>query len=50
MPTPVLSIRSLAVTFPGSDAPVRAVRGVDLDVHEGEVLVIVGESGSVEGV
>ena len=50
MPTPVLSIRSLAVTFPGSDAPVRAVRGVDLDVHEGEVLGIVGESGSGKSV
>ncbi|WP_144183697.1 ABC transporter ATP-binding protein [Elioraea rosea] len=50
MPEPVLSIRSLAVTFPGADAPLRAVRGVDLDVHEGEVLGIVGESGSGKSV
>ena len=41
-----LTIRDLVVEYrnPGR-APVRAVRGVDLDVLEGETLGIVGESG-----
>jgi peptide/nickel transport system ATP-binding protein len=47
---PVLSIRSLAVTFMGAGRPIPAVRGVDLDVFENEVLGIVGESGSGKSV
>ena len=47
---PVLSIRSLTVTFVGSGRPIPAVRGVDLDVFENEVLGIVGESGSGKSV
>jgi peptide/nickel transport system ATP-binding protein len=47
---PVLSIRSLAVTFLGSGQPIPAVRGVDLDVFENEVLGVVGESGSGKSV
>jgi len=50
MPPPVLSIRSLTVTFRGSGPPVPAVRGCDRDVHAGEVLGIVGESGSGKSV
>ncbi len=46
----VLSIRSLAVTFLGSGKPIPAVRGIDLDVFENEVLGIVGESGSGKSV
>nr|WP_279672226.1 ABC transporter ATP-binding protein [Flexivirga meconopsidis] len=38
-------MRDLTVTFGGAH-PVRAVDGVDLDVHPGRVLAIVGESGS----
>ena len=48
--TPVLSIRGLDVTFLGSGKPIHAVRGVDLDVFENEVLGIVGESGSGKSV
>lgn len=43
----LLSARDVAVTFPGrSDAGVRAVRGVDLDVAENEIVALVGQSGS----
>ncbi|MBN9485573.1 MAG: ABC transporter ATP-binding protein, partial [Alphaproteobacteria bacterium] len=43
----VLSVRGLEVAFPGGG---QAVRGVDFDVHAGEVLGIVGESGSGKSV
>ena len=41
----VLSIRGLTTHFFTEDGVVRAVDGVDLDVHRGEVLGLVGESG-----
>ncbi|MBM3597690.1 MAG: ABC transporter ATP-binding protein [Alphaproteobacteria bacterium] len=50
MPDPVLTIRSLSVTFVGPGGIVPAVRGVDLEVHENEVVGIVGESGSGKSV
>ena len=46
MAEPVLAVRGLKVTFPGSAGDVRAVRGVDYELRPGEVLGIVGESGS----
>jgi peptide/nickel transport system ATP-binding protein len=42
---PVLSIRGLHVDFRTDAGSVQAVRGVDLDVAEGGVLGLVGESG-----
>jgi len=42
----LLSIRGLSVTFATKHGPVRAVRGVDLDLRPHEVLGVVGESGS----
>ncbi|MER5493905.1 ABC transporter ATP-binding protein [Streptomyces sp. NPDC002490] len=46
-PEPLLSTRGLGVVFPGRPGapPARAVDGVDLDVHRGEIVALVGESG-----
>jgi peptide/nickel transport system ATP-binding protein len=50
MSDPVLSLRDFAVTFPTLVGDVQAVRGVDIDVHEGELVGVVGESGSGKSV
>jgi oligopeptide/dipeptide ABC transporter ATP-binding protein len=42
---PVLSVRDLEVEFSTYGGVVRAVRGVSYDVHAGETLAVVGESG-----
>jgi len=46
----VLSIRDLRVTFDTPLGQLEAVRGVDIDVHEGEMMGVVGESGSGKSV
>jgi len=43
---PVLRIRGLRRTFRTTSSPVRALRGVDLDVESGEFVVLMGPSGS----
>ena len=50
MPEPLLQVKDLTVTFPKSGGDVRAVRGVNYSVNEGEFLGIVGESGSGKSV
>src|SRR3954471_5200728 len=47
---PVLEIENLEVTFSTEEGFVQAVRGIDLQVYEHEVLGVVGESGSGKSV
>ncbi|WP_432564231.1 ABC transporter ATP-binding protein [Kineococcus sp. SYSU DK003] len=46
IPAPLLQVRDLHVVYSAGNRRTHAVRGVDLDVLEGEALGIVGESGS----
>lgn len=43
---PLLEVRDLVVEFPTRHALLRAIDGVSFDVHRGEVLGLVGESGA----
>ena len=43
---PLVDVKGLTVDFAGSAKPVRAVSGVDLTLAKGEVLALLGESGS----
>ena len=45
-----VDIKGLTVTFTGGRKPVRAVGGVDLQVQRGEVVALIGESGSGKSV
>src|SRR5712672_2860583 len=47
--TPIVDIRDLRVGFTG-DRTVHALNGVDLSLAEGEVLGLIGESGSGKSV
>ncbi|HEY8272320.1 MAG TPA: ABC transporter ATP-binding protein [Pseudobdellovibrionaceae bacterium] len=45
LPDPVLSVRNLETTFKSKLGPIRAVNKVSYDIHKGQTLGIVGESG-----
>jgi len=47
---PLIKVRDLTVRFVSRDATVHAVNGVDLDLAQGQVLCILGESGSGKSV
>ncbi|NTE56262.1 ABC transporter ATP-binding protein, partial [Agrobacterium tumefaciens] len=42
----ILTVRDLKVDFTTPDGTVSAVKGINLDVKQGETLAVVGESGS----
>ncbi|MCH5584626.1 ABC transporter ATP-binding protein [Shimazuella sp. AN120528] len=47
---PILEVSDLHVTFRSEHHEVKAIRGVDFTIHEGEVVAFVGESGSGKSV
>ena len=46
----LVDVRDLRVTFTGGARPVQAVNGADLRVRRGEVVALIGESGSGKSV
>lgn len=47
---PLVSVRNLSVAFTGGGKSIHAVNGVDFDLAPGEVLGVIGESGSGKSV
>jgi len=50
MTTPLLDIKDLKVTFQKEGQWIKAVDGLSLTIHEGEVFGLIGESGSGKSV
>lgn len=45
MPDPVISAHSLDLTFATADGPVHALKGVSLDINQGDFVSFIGPSG-----
>jgi energy-coupling factor transport system ATP-binding protein len=44
---PIITARSLSFSYnPQSQHPIHALKGIELDVHRGEYLVVIGHNGS----
>ncbi|MCR5156387.1 MAG: ATP-binding cassette domain-containing protein, partial [Butyrivibrio sp.] len=46
----ILDVRNLDITFETTAGKVHAIRGVNIDLYQGETVAIVGESGSGKSV
>jgi len=46
MVTPLIDVKNLKVSFDHRDESIQVVRGVDLQLYQGEIVGILGESGS----
>lgn len=41
----IISLRGVKKSFPSGDSVITILKGIDLDIYEGEFLVVLGESG-----
>lgn len=46
MTTPLLALRGVERRYPSGETEVAVLKGIDLDIHAGEMVAIVGPSGS----
>ena len=42
----IIQIKDVSKTFVGKENTVEALRGIDLDIHKGEIYGIIGMSGA----